>query len=394
MKASLQQQISPYIQPDNPGLNTKNSFDTPEQDEQINPNRIDFKKILSNAQEDLKMKREAQKKGDLSGAKSEKEFFDMLNNNTKEKRTPKSDLDKDDFLKLFIAQLQHQDPLNPDDGAEMAAKLAQFNSLEQMMNVNTTLKKLLDAQNSNASLAMINYIGREVTTKDGKINMSGGQISNTWFETSQDAPKATLKVYDSNGFLIKEQELGTLNKGPHQLAWDGMDKDGKKAPDGIYTFSISAKGMNEESLPVEVRSKAVITGVDINSKEQALFSNMGKLKYSDIVSIGAPGFEKSPFDRSAPPVGPGYAGGIPAPAQGALAGATAQMGTPSGNTVTGYGQPALGYYAQNMQPMGQPVQQMGQPVQQMGQPVQQMGQPAQQMGQPVQQMGQPAQQMG
>ena len=44
-------------------------------------------------------------------------------------------LGKDDFLNMLIAQLQHQDPLNPADSTEFTAQLAQFSSLEQLSNI-------------------------------------------------------------------------------------------------------------------------------------------------------------------------------------------------------------------------------------------------------------------
>ena len=49
---------------------------------------------------------------------------------------------KDDFLNLLVAQLQHQDPLNPLEGTEFTAQLAQFTSLEQLNNINSNLESL------------------------------------------------------------------------------------------------------------------------------------------------------------------------------------------------------------------------------------------------------------
>jgi flagellar basal-body rod modification protein FlgD len=74
-------------------------------------------------------------------------------------------LGKDDFLKMLIAQLKNQDPLNPQEGAEFAAQMAQFSSLEQLTNLNTTLET--QAQNSlnlfNAQA--INLVGKEITAE-------------------------------------------------------------------------------------------------------------------------------------------------------------------------------------------------------------------------------------
>ena len=49
----------------------------------------------------------------------------------------KTMLGKDDFMKLLVAQMQHQDPLNPSDSSQMAAQLAQFSSLEQLTNISS-----------------------------------------------------------------------------------------------------------------------------------------------------------------------------------------------------------------------------------------------------------------
>jgi len=54
-------------------------------------------------------------------------------------------VDKSTFLQLLVAQLQHQDPLNPADGLQFVTQLAQFTNLEQTIEMRTDLGAIRDA---------------------------------------------------------------------------------------------------------------------------------------------------------------------------------------------------------------------------------------------------------
>ncbi len=86
-----------------------------------------------------------------------KEKDNISDSSTKED-TP---IDKDAFLKLLVTQLKYQDPLQPMEDTEFIAQLAQFSSLEQIQNLNASIKNLgleiLDSMNSlKLGLAVIN----------------------------------------------------------------------------------------------------------------------------------------------------------------------------------------------------------------------------------------------
>jgi flagellar basal-body rod modification protein FlgD len=63
----------------------------------------------------------------------------------------KNKTDKDTFMTLLVAQLKNQDPLEPQDGTQFVAQLAQFNSLEQLVNINDRLKELVNKQAASQS---------------------------------------------------------------------------------------------------------------------------------------------------------------------------------------------------------------------------------------------------
>src|SRR3954467_8230121 len=73
-------------------------------------------------------------------------------------------LGKDDFLKLLVGQLQHQDPLAPSDDQQWIGQMAQFSQLEQVSNTAETTQKIVDTLNTNGTLSLI---GHSVTYLDG-----------------------------------------------------------------------------------------------------------------------------------------------------------------------------------------------------------------------------------
>ena len=82
-----------------------------------------------------------------------------------QQRTSKNELGKDDFLKILITQLTHQDPTRPMEDREFIAQMAQFSSLEQMTNMSRDFNKL---HNVIASNQAINLIGKTVQITDGE----------------------------------------------------------------------------------------------------------------------------------------------------------------------------------------------------------------------------------
>jgi flagellar basal-body rod modification protein FlgD len=79
---------------------------------------------------------------------------------------PKASMGKDDFLRLLVTQLQHQDPLNPMEDKDFMGQMAQFSSLEQMTNVSSSLDRLTFSGQLGQSVGLI---GRTVSyeTEDG-----------------------------------------------------------------------------------------------------------------------------------------------------------------------------------------------------------------------------------
>ena len=101
-------------------------------------------------------------------------------------------LGKDDFLKLFVAQLQHQDPMNPMNDSEFMGQMASFSTLEQVSNLATANARIAD--NLAASHA-IGLIGRTVTWTDEADAAHTGVVE----KVSQTDGKPVLTVSGTEG---------------------------------------------------------------------------------------------------------------------------------------------------------------------------------------------------
>lgn len=78
-------------------------------------------------------------------------------------RTPSPELGKDEFMKILMAQLQNQDPLNPMEDRDFIAQMATFSSLEQMMNMASSLDHLVQNQLISPVIQYSHMIGKEIT---------------------------------------------------------------------------------------------------------------------------------------------------------------------------------------------------------------------------------------
>ena len=252
---------------------------------------VEFHKLLQNSNADVARERMAKKSGDLSSAKTDEEFRKMLSEKSNPQRTPKNTLGKDDFMKLFIAQMQTQDPLNPQDATQMSAQMAQFNSLEQMMNLNKSLETMIKGQSTDRAVSMVNYVGKEVDIGNGLLKWDKNKLTKSTFEIDQPIANAAVEVRDGSGQVVSQEDLGNLMPGEHNVKWSGKMKDGNTANPGIYNFAIIAKTTDGQDVTIPIKTKVKVTGIDMQSEGGAFFTEVGKIDIKDIASVGLQGFD-------------------------------------------------------------------------------------------------------
>jgi flagellar basal-body rod modification protein FlgD len=200
---------------------------------------------------------------------------------------PIKTLGKDEFLRLLTTQLKAQNPLNPMDSTGFTAQLAQFSSLEQLTNINTGLTNMLSSQNSLQNTMTAGLLGKKVKADGNALTLANGQATMP-FSLLGDAAKVTVSIYDANGTLVKQQDVGAQNAGEHAAVWDGRDKNGMSLAAGQYTFSVDAVNGAGKSVSASTLLFGTVTGISFENGKTYLSINNGttKIQLGDIREIG------------------------------------------------------------------------------------------------------------
>jgi flagellar basal-body rod modification protein FlgD len=206
-------------------------------------------------------------------------------NGSKSTTTQNTVLGKDEFLTLLVAQLQHQDPLNPMDSTGFTAQLAQFSSLEQLQNVNDHLSNIGASQASLNNSQAVDYIGKAVVATGSSTQVSSGVAEKLRFDLGADASRVDVYVYDSKGNLIRSIENDAMSKGQQSIEWDGTDLSGESVPDGTYTFAIMAIDANQEPISASTYTTGLISGVNFRDGSAYLLAGDLEIPMGSVISV-------------------------------------------------------------------------------------------------------------
>lgn len=199
-------------------------------------------------------------------------------------------LDKDAFFKLMLAQLKNQDPTNPLKNHEMAAQLAQFSTLEQMSNMNTTLTEIKGGNKPIEQFQALNLIGKRVSGDASKIVRSEIDKEHEFkFNLPLDAKQAEVKVMNQKGDVVRVYKFNELKQGENQISWNGLDDRGRKSPAGNYIFQVSALGSNGQKIQPKTDFDGVVSGIGFSADGPVVQVGKQALRLKDIRQFSDPG---------------------------------------------------------------------------------------------------------
>lgn len=210
-------------------------------------------------------------------------------NNAVTETAAKSELDKDAFLSLLVAQLQNQNPLEPMDNTEYIAQLAQFSSLEQMNNMNDLITQSIDAnylltQSINNTMAA-NYIGKEVKLSGDSIKASGQDSYTLGYNLPSEAKSVTIEIYDKSGNLVRTIEGVSTEKGDNTIEWDMKNSNGKTVSEGEYTYKVKAKSTSGSDITTSQFLVGTVSSVKYTENGTKFVMNGVEYDLSDVIEI-------------------------------------------------------------------------------------------------------------
>lgn len=236
-------------------------------------------------------------------------------------RMPKKKLDKDDFMKLMVTQLKHQDPTKPMDVEKMTSEMAQLASMEQLTNINQKLEKMSQANRPLEQLSMTGLIGKDITIDRNKFIHTQGEAQTLKYTLPEKA-NVTVALIAPNGEAAFQKELGEKDAGQNEFTWDGKKTGGiLPATSGPYLLQIVARSPEGKIVPINTRQTTRVIGVSFNDKEPTfLVGTAGsneRVPLSNVVSIDGNGSPQtaSIADTGVPGAGPlpSSGGSRPAP---------------------------------------------------------------------------------
>ena len=212
----------------------------------------------------------------------------------------------DTFLTLLTTQLKNQDPTSPMDSKEFTNQLVMFSQVEQSINQNKNLEKLLamfaTQQNSNN----LNFIGKIVDVDDNQIELQQGGSGFWSYELPAGATNVKYNILNSAGKVVRTVTStapdGGFPKGRIELAWDGKDGESNALPAGKYKLEVVAKDSGGKSIDgVKVYARGYVSSVDTVDGEQHLVVSGNKYLPSKVVSVyPAPTTDNTGGDEQTP----------------------------------------------------------------------------------------------
>ncbi len=187
------------------------------------------------------------------------------------------------FLTLLTTQLKVQDPLDPMNADDFTNQLVQYSAIEQQIQTNASLEKLIASVQSQSAAGLVSYLGTKVVADGVQSVLSDGEA--VWgFTAGSGADTAQITIRNAQGAVMLTETID-ITSGSSTYAWDGHTASGVDAPSGSYSISISAKNASGSAVSVDTQMSGIVDGIDLSGTEPILTVGGALVPLSSIHSV-------------------------------------------------------------------------------------------------------------
>jgi flagellar basal-body rod modification protein FlgD len=200
--------------------------------------------------------------------------------------TANKELGKNEFLNLLVAQLNNQNPLEPQSNGEFIAQLAQFSQVEGIEKLNTSMGSLLSGYQSSQALQASSLVGSKVIIPTDKAVVDTSESFKASLVLPTSSSNVYVNVYNNAGTAVSRINMGEQAAGNVSFIWDGKDASGNLLPPGTYKFEAQAT-YEGETEALNTMLPANVDSVVLGGSELMLnLAGLGSVPLSQVQVIG------------------------------------------------------------------------------------------------------------
>ncbi len=164
--------------------------------------------------------------------------LDQLALRPEQQAPKKNELGQDEFLKLMLTQIKHQDPFKPMENGEFIGQMAQFSTVSGIEKMQVSLDTMSSTFTSNQVLQASSLVGRNVLVPGNTGTLQEEGTIEGAYDLPASSGNVFMNVYDPSGNLVQQVALGAQQSGQNKFSWDGTMQDGSQATTGNYLVGI------------------------------------------------------------------------------------------------------------------------------------------------------------
>ena len=186
------------------------------------------------------------------------------------------------FLKLLVAQINNQDPMNPMDNAQMTSQMAQINTVNGIQQLNQTLTSMSTQFSAMQVLQGSSMVGQDVLTAGTTLtaNTSTG-LASAAFDLAGAADNVSVDILSPSGQVLDSVNMGTQSAGRHSFDWNTSSYQGTGNVSYRVNATLDQKPVTSTPL---VREKVISVGA-VNGALSIQLQSGRSVNYSDIAAI-------------------------------------------------------------------------------------------------------------